>query len=90
MPFAVQLSKKYSKKAVWLVGLSSGALSNFLIVVITPTTPFNIVLVTFLSALQGIGFWVSLYAQLAILADTIDYDHFITGENREGQYSAIR
>jgi len=83
LPFWIYISRRTGKKVAWLVsmGINSGAFMGVFFL-----GPGDVWLYGILVFLSGIGFGATLALPSAIQADVIDYDEYLTGERREGQY----
>lgn len=86
LPGWISISRKIGKKAAWLtsMALNTGAFFGVFFL-----GPGNEVIYGVLVFLSGIGFGATLAIPSAIQADVIDYDEWLTGERREGQYIGL-
>ena len=86
LPTWIWISGRTGKKAAWLasMGLNTGAFVGVFFL-----GPGDAVIYGILVFLSGIGFGATLAIPSAIQADVIDYDEFLTGERREGQYIGL-
>lgn len=86
LPGWISISRKIGKKKAWLTSmtLNTGA---FLCVFFLG--PGDVVIYGILVFLSGVGFGATLAIPSAIQADVIDYDEWLTGERREGQYIGL-
>mmetsp|Transcript_54767 Transcript_54767/g.119820 ORF Transcript_54767/g.119820 Transcript_54767/m.119820 type:complete len:402 (+) Transcript_54767:3-1208(+) len=85
MPFWKWLAGRYGRYYAWLAyNLWNGA-SNALYIFVLPQDWVMGIIVTFLNGLALGGKFLSD----ATLADTIEYDEFLTGERREAQFTVF-
>lgn len=86
LPGWIFIARRTGKKSAWLVSMTinSGAFLGVFFL-----GPGDTVLYGILVFLSGIGFGAALAIPSAIQADVIDYDEFLTGERREGQYIGL-
>ena len=86
LPGWISISRKIGKKAAWLssMGINTGAFLGVFFL-----GPGDEVVYGVLVFLSGIGFGATLAIPSAIQADVIDYDEWLTGERREGQYIGL-
>lgn len=86
LPGWIFIARRTGKKVAWLVsmGINSGAFVGVFFL-----GPGDAMLYGILVFLSGIGFGAALAIPSAIQADVIDYDEFLTGERREGQYLGL-
>lgn len=83
LPGWMSMSRKIGKKKAWLtsMAINTGAFLGVFFLGPGDTLAYGI-----LVFLSGIGFGATLALPSAIQADVIDYDEWLTGERREGQY----
>ncbi|MFO8085343.1 MAG: glycoside-pentoside-hexuronide (GPH):cation symporter [Desulfobacterales bacterium] len=86
LPGWIFIARRTGKKFAWLVSMTvnSGAFAGVFFL-----GPGDAVLYGILVFFSGIGFGAALAIPSAIQADVIDYDEFLTGERREGQYIGL-
>jgi GPH family glycoside/pentoside/hexuronide:cation symporter len=83
LPGWIFIARRTGKKIAWLVSM---AINSGAFVGVFFLGPGDEILYGILVFLSGIGFGAALAIPSAIQADVIDYDEFLTGERREGQY----
>ncbi len=83
LPLWIVIARRTGKKFAWIVSMAvnSGAFLGVFFL-----GPGDTLLYGILVFFSGIGFGAALAIPSAIQADVIDYDEFLTGERREGQY----
>jgi GPH family glycoside/pentoside/hexuronide:cation symporter len=86
LPAWMSISRKIGKKKAWLtsMAINTGAFLGVFFL-----GPGDAVIYGVLVFLSGIGFGATLAIPSAIQADVIDYDEWLTGERREGQYIGL-
>ncbi len=86
LPAWIFIARRTGKKFAWLVSMAvnSGAFAG--VFFLGPGDAFLYGILVFIS---GIGFGAALAIPSAIQADVIDYDEFLTGSRREGQYIGL-
>ena len=86
LPGWIYVARRTGKKRAWLFSMAINSGAFVLVFFLGPgdTTLYGI-LVFF----SGVGFGAALAIPSAIQADVIDYDEFLTGERREGQYIGL-
>ncbi|MGD8548287.1 MAG: MFS transporter, partial [Desulfobacterales bacterium] len=86
LPGWIVISRKIGKKAAWLssMAINTGAFFGVFFL-----GPGDAVIYGILVFLSGVGFGATLAIPSAIQADVIDYDEWLTGERREGQYIGL-
>ena len=85
-PMWIRLGKRFSKKRLWLfamLALSAGYLSVFFV------QDSSFLLLFFVIFLLGLGGGCGSVIAPSIQADVIDYDEYLTGERKEGAYTAV-
>lgn len=87
LPLIPIVSKKFSKKAAWVVFFSIWALSILMMYLFVQ--PGDATLVYIFSAIGGAGSMVAYTVGWAMLPDCIEVDEFKTGQRREGLYYGI-
>ena len=86
LPGWVVLAKRIGKKAAWLSSMAVNTGAFIGVFFLGPGDEFMYGILVFLS---GIGFGATVAIPSAMQADVIDYDEFLTGLRREGQYIGI-
>jgi GPH family glycoside/pentoside/hexuronide:cation symporter len=86
LPGWMSISRKIGKKAAWLASMALNTGTFFGVFFLGPGDTIMYGVLVFLS---GIGFGATLAIPSAIQADVIDYDEWLTGERREGQYIGL-
>ena len=86
LPGWISISRKIGKKKAWLtsMAINTGAFLGVFFL-----GPGDAVIYGVLVFLSGVGFGATLAIPSAIQADVIDYDEWLTGERREGQYIGL-
>ena len=83
MPLWMRFVKRYGKRKVWLCYSFLGGFTNFFYVFVGEGDIELGLIITFLNGLPLGGKFIAD----SILADTIDYDEFRSGERREAQFT---
>jgi GPH family glycoside/pentoside/hexuronide:cation symporter len=86
LPGWMFISRKIGKKSAWLTSMAVNTGSFFMVFFLGPG---DVIIYGILVFLSGIGFGATLAIPSAIQADVIDYDEWLTGERREGQYVGL-
>ena len=86
LPGWMSISRKVGKKTAWLTAMALNTGTFFGVFFLGPGDEIIYGVLVFLS---GIGFGATLAIPSAIQADVIDYDEWLTGERREGQYIGL-
>ncbi len=86
LPGWIWISRKIGKKPAWLASMAVNTGAFFGVFFLGPG---DAVIYGVLVALSGVGFGATLAIPSAIQADVIDYDEWLTGERREGQYIGL-
>jgi len=86
LPGWISISRKIGKKPAWLTSMAVNSGAFFGVFFLGPGDEVIYGVLVFLS---GIGFGATLAIPSAIQADVIDYDEWLTGERREGQYIGL-
>jgi GPH family glycoside/pentoside/hexuronide:cation symporter len=86
LPGWISISRKIGKKTAWLASMAINTGAFFGVFFLGPGDEVIYGVLVFLS---GIGFGATLAIPSAIQADVIDYDEWLTGERREGQYIGL-
>jgi GPH family glycoside/pentoside/hexuronide:cation symporter len=86
LPAWIRISRRIGKKSAWLIsmGINTGAFIGVFFL-----GPGDALIYGILVFFSGIGFGATLAIPSAIQADVIDYDEFLTGQRREGQYIGL-
>ena len=86
LPGWILISHRIGKKRAWLASMAINTGAFFCVFFIGPGDTVIYGVLVFLS---GVGFGATLAIPSAIQADVIDYDEWLTGERREGQYIGL-
>lgn len=86
LPGWISISRKIGKKPAWLTSMAVNTGAFFGVFFLGPRDEL---IYGVLVVLSGIGFGATLAIPSAIQADVIDYDEWLTGERREGQYIGL-
>ena len=87
LPLWGWLSKKWSKRRAYIIGIAFWAVVQLVMVVVPQTTPLSVVLV--LAALAGIGVSAAHVMPWAMIPDAIELDEWQTGERHEGMFYSL-
>jgi glycoside/pentoside/hexuronide:cation symporter, GPH family len=83
LPLWIVIARRTGKKFAWILSMAVNSGAFLGVFFLGPGDAFIYGVLVFFS---GIGFGAALAIPSAIQADVIDYDEFLTGERREGQY----
>ena len=86
LPAWISISRKIGKKKAWLTSMVINTGAFFGVFFLGPGDAAIYGVLVFFS---GVGFGATLAIPSAIQADVIDYDEWLTGERREGQYIGL-
>ena len=86
VPLWVQLSKRWGKKRLWLFGMGCSAIGFTISMFLSEGAVALVCLSTFTC---GIGVGIANVLGPSVAADIVDYDELLTGERKEGAYTAI-
>lgn len=87
LPFWNWISKKGNKRKAYIIGVSFWAVTMLALILVTPATPFWILLV--MCVLAGIGLSAAQVLPWAIIPDAIEWDEYQTGERHEGIFYSL-
>jgi GPH family glycoside/pentoside/hexuronide:cation symporter len=87
LPFWNWISKKGNKRKAYIIGVSFWAVTMCSLILVTPTTPFWILLV--MCVLAGVGLSAAQVLPWAIIPDAIEWDEYQTGERHEGIFYSL-
>lgn len=87
LPFWNWISKKGNKRMAYIIGVSFWAVTMCSLILVTPATPFWILLV--MCVLAGIGLSAAQVLPWAIIPDAIEWDEYQTGERHEGIFYSL-
>lgn len=87
LPFWNWISKKGNKRKAYIIGVSFWAITMCSLILVTPTTPFWILLM--MCVLAGIGLSAAQVLPWAIIPDAIEWDEYQTGERHEGIFYSL-
>ncbi len=85
-PMWIRLGRRYSKKSLWLFSMICLAIGYTLLFFASEE---NFVFMFFVVFLLGVGGGCGAVIAPSIQADVIDYDEYVTGERKEGAYTAL-
>lgn len=85
-PMWIWLGKHFSKKSLWLFAMTALAVGYFSIFFLRDS---SLVLLFSVIFLLGLGGGCGAVVAPSIQADVIDYDEYLTGERKEGAYTAV-
>ena len=87
LPFWNWVSKKGNKRTAYIIGVAFWAVVMLLMILITPQTPFWVLMV--LCVMAGIGISAAQVLPWAIIPDAIEWDEYQTGERHEGVFYGL-
>ncbi len=87
LPFWNWISKKGNKRKAYIIGVSFWAVTMLALILVTPATPFWILLG--MCVLAGIGLSAAQVLPWAIIPDAIEWDEYQTGERHEGIFYSL-
>ena len=87
LPFWNWVSKKGNKRTAYIIGVAFWAVVMILMILITPQTPFWVLMV--LCVMAGIGISAAQVLPWAIIPDAIEWDEYQTGERHEGVFYSL-
>ena len=85
-PMWIALGKRFSKKSLWLFSMTVSSAGYFSLFFLRDG---SLELYFFVVFLLGLGGGCGAVVAPSIQADVIDYDEYLTGERKEGAYTAI-
>ena len=85
-PMWIWLGKRFSKKSLWIFSMVAQAVAYCSVFFLADTHPGLYFGVVFL---LGLGGGCGQIVAPSIQADVIDYDEYLTGERKEGAYTAV-
>ena len=86
LPGWIFIARRTGKKFAWLLSMAINSGAFACVFFLGPGDAF---VYGVLVVLSGVGFGAALALPSSIQADVIDYDEFLTGERREGQYVGL-
>lgn len=89
VPLADFISKKYSKKASWVINMSTWAVAMIIFPLFLFKTNPSLVNIMIFTFLMGIGFNVIFQIVWSMIPDCVEVDEFKTGRRREGMYYGV-
>jgi GPH family glycoside/pentoside/hexuronide:cation symporter len=87
LPIWNWVSKRWSKRHAYMVGIAFWAVVQLALITMTPATPLSIILI--LCSMAGIGVSAAHVLPWAILPDAIEWYEYQTGERHEGMFYSI-
>jgi glycoside/pentoside/hexuronide:cation symporter, GPH family len=87
LPFWLWVSRRWSKRWAYVVGVAFWAGVQIVLVLVSPATPMGPILV--LCVLAGIGVAAVHVLPWSILPDAAEWDELQTGERHEGMYYSL-
>jgi GPH family glycoside/pentoside/hexuronide:cation symporter len=87
LPIWNWVSKRWSKRYAYIIGIAFWAVVQLVLILMTPSTPLAMIL--FLCALAGIGVAAAHVLPWAILPDAIEWYEYQTGERHEGMFYSV-
>ena len=87
LPFWNWVSKRYSKRWAYILGVAFWAAVQMVLISLNPDSPVPLIL--FLCVLAGIGVGAAHVLPWAIIPDAIEWDEWKTGERHEGTFYSL-
>ena len=87
LPIWNWVSKRWSKRYAYMIGISFWAVVQMVLIIMTPSTPLALLLI--LCSMAGIGVAAAHVLPWAILPDAIEWYEYKTGERHEGMFYSI-
>lgn len=87
LPIWNLVSKRWSKRHAYMVGIAFWAVVQLALITMTPATPLSIILI--LCSMAGIGVSAAHVLPWAILPDAIEWYEYQTGERHEGMFYSV-
>ncbi len=87
LPIWDWVSRKWSKRWAYIVGIAFWAVVQLALITLSPTTSLGVILT--LCALAGVGVAAAHVLPWAILPDAIEWDEYQTGERHEGMFYSL-
>ncbi len=80
-------AKHWNKRLAYIIGVSFWAVVMIVLIMVTPQTPFWIIMV--LCIMAGIGVSAAQVLPWAIIPDAIEWDEWMTFERHEGMFYSL-
>jgi GPH family glycoside/pentoside/hexuronide:cation symporter len=87
LPLWQWISKRWSKRWAYIVGVAFWAVVQIVLVTVGPSTPLPAIL--FLCVLAGVGVSAVHVIPWAIIPDAVEWDELRTGERHEGMFYSL-
>ena len=87
LPIWNWVSKRWSKRYAYMIGIAFWAVVQLVLILMTPSTPLALLLI--LCSMAGIGVAAAHVLPWAILPDAIEWYEYKTGERHEGMFYSI-
>ena len=87
LPIWNWVSKNWNKRLAYIIGVAFWAVVMMVLVMMTPETPFWLILV--LCIMAGIGVSAAQVLPWAIIPDAIEWEEWKTGERNEGVFYSL-
>jgi GPH family glycoside/pentoside/hexuronide:cation symporter len=87
LPLWLWISKRWSKRWAYIVGVAFWAVVQIVLVMVGPSTPLPAIV--FLCVLAGIGVSAVHVLPWAIIPDAVEWDELRTGERHEGMFYSL-
>lgn len=87
LPIWNWVSKNWNKRLAYIIGVAFWAVVMMVLVMMTPETPFWLILV--LCVMAGIGVSAAQVLPWAIIPDAIEWEEWKTGERNEGVFYSL-
>ena len=80
-------AKHWNKRLAYIIGVSFWAVVMIVLIMVTPQTPFWVILI--LCVMAGIGVSAAQVLPWAIIPDAIEWDEWMTFERHEGMFYSL-
>jgi GPH family glycoside/pentoside/hexuronide:cation symporter len=80
-------AKHWNKRLAYIIGVSFWAVVMIILIMVTPQTPFWIIMI--LCVMAGIGVSAAQVLPWAIIPDAIEWDEWMTFERHEGMFYSL-
>ena len=87
LPIWNWVAKNYNKRIAYIIGVAFWGIVMMVLILMTPETPFWLILV--LCIMAGIGVSAAQVLPWAILPDAIEWEEWKTGERNEGMFYSL-
>jgi glycoside/pentoside/hexuronide:cation symporter, GPH family len=87
LPIWNWVSKNWNKRLAYIIGVGFWAVVMMLLIMMTPQTPFWLILI--LCVMAGVGVSAGQVLPWAIIPDAIEWEEWHTGERNEGMFYSL-